>query len=115
MQTETPPPRRRSPADRLVLIVFRNSLETDVLSVLRRSGVGAFTVLPQVLGVGVAGKALRTFPWPGSNMMILAVLARAQATALVRGLASFCGGASARQKGAEIPLRVFVVPCTQAV
>jgi hypothetical protein len=109
-----PSSRRRPEAERLVLIVFRSSLEADVLGVLRRAGVGAFTVLPQVLGIGAAGKALHTFPWPGTNMAILVALARAQATALVRGLVAFRSRASARQKGVEVPLRVFVIPCIQA-
>jgi hypothetical protein len=107
-------PRRRPSAERLVLIVFRSSLETDILGVLRRAGVEAFTVLPQVLGVGTAGKALHAFPWSGTNMVILAALARVQAAALVRALVAFRSRATARQKGAEVPMRVFVVPCIQA-
>jgi hypothetical protein len=109
-----PSSRRRPQAERLVLIVFRSSLETDVLGVLRRAGVDAFTVLPQVLGIGAAGKALHTFPWPGTNMAVLVALTRRQASALVQSLVAFRSRASARQKSVEVPLRVFVIPCIQA-
>jgi hypothetical protein len=47
-------------------------------------------------------------------MVILAALARVQAAALVRALVAFRSRATARQKGAEVPMRVFVVPCIQA-
>ena len=38
-----------------------------------------------------------------------------EAARLVRGLAAFRDTARARQDGATIPLRVFVLPCDQAL
>jgi hypothetical protein len=100
---------------RMVMIVFRNSLEDDVLAVLRGLDVIAYTDLPKVFGVGEAGMAFHSFTWPGFNSMILAALEDSDAARLVRGLAAFRDTARARQDGATIPLRVFVLPCDQAL
>jgi hypothetical protein len=99
----------------MVMIVFRNSLEEDVLSVLRELDVTAYTDLPKVFGVGEAGIAFHSFTWPGFNSMILAALEDRDAARLVRGLVTFHDTARARQDGATIPLRVFVLPCDQAL
>jgi len=99
----------------MVLIVFRSSLEDDVLGVLDHEDVRAFTVLPQTLGVGEAGRALHSFPWPGSNVMILAALDDQRATRLVKRLVAFRDRSAARQRARSIPLRVFVLPCRQAL
>ena len=100
---------------RMVLIVLRSSLEDDVLGLLEREGVTAFTVLPQALGVGEAGPAMHSFPWPGFNLVILAALDDVQATRLVQGITVFRDRAVERQLGATVPLRAFVLPCVQAV
>jgi hypothetical protein len=99
----------------MVMIVFRNSLEKDVLAVLRELDVAAYTDLPKVFGVGEAGMAFHSFTWPGFNSMILAALDDVHASQLVRALENFRDSARARQEGATIPLRVFVLPCTQAI
>jgi hypothetical protein len=99
----------------MVMIVFRNSLEDDVLAVLRALDVVAYTDFPKVFGVGEAGMAFHSFTWPGFNSMILAALEDSDAARLVRGLAAFRDSARARQDGAAIPLRAFVFPCDQAV
>jgi hypothetical protein len=99
----------------MLMIVFRNSLEEEVLGVLRELDVAAYTDLPKVFGVGEAGMAFHSFTWPGFNSMILAALDDPDARQLARALEDFRDAAQARQDGATIPLRVFVLPCTQAV
>jgi hypothetical protein len=99
----------------MVLIVFRSSLEGDVLGALDDAGVEAFTMLPHALGVGEAGRAMHAFPWPGFNSVILAAVAEQQALRLVERLAALHDRSAARQGGAPIPLRVFTLPCVQAV
>jgi hypothetical protein len=99
----------------MVLIAFRSSLEGDVLGALEDVGVGAFTVLPHALGVGEAGRALHAFPWPGFNSVILAAVGEPQALRLVERLVALHDRSAARQGGARIPLRVFTLPCVQAI
>lgn len=98
----------------LVLIIFRSSLEQDLLGVLERERVAAFTVLPEALGVGEAGRAWHAFPWPASNAVVLAALDAPAKERLVAALRAFRDAAANRQREA-IPLRVFAVPCEQAI
>jgi len=99
----------------MVLIVFRSSLETDVLKVLSAAGVHTYTGFPHVLGAGEAGTRLDTFERPGFNSMIVAALSHAEATQLVEKLRHFRDESTSERHGARVPLRVFVLPCSQAV
>ena len=99
----------------MLLIVFRSSLEDDVLRALEGAGVEAFTVLPQALGVGETGRALHSFPWPGFNSVILAALGERQALGLIERLGALRDRSVGRQGSASTALRVFVLPCVQAV
>jgi len=99
----------------MVLIVFRSSLETDVQNVLKAAGVQAYTDFRHVVGVGEAGARLDTFERPGSNSMILAALSHEDATRLVERLRSFRDASTAGRHGVRVPLRAFVLPCSQAI
>jgi nitrogen regulatory protein PII len=99
----------------ILMVVFRNSMEDDVLSLLRSSGVDAFTDLPKVFGVGEAGSAFSSFEWPGSNAMILAALQDEEVEPVVDALRAFRDRLTRAQHGAKVPLRAFVVPCAQAI
>lgn len=99
----------------MLLIVFRSSLESDVLALLRDLRVKAFTNVPEVLGAGEAGIALHSFPWPGSNSMILIALDEREAERVVAAVRGLYDRMASAQRGVSIPLRVFVVPCIQAI
>ncbi len=100
---------------KMIMIVFRSSLEADLLGLLERLGVEAFSRLPEVHGVGVSGEAMRAFPSPAFNSMVLAALEDPEADRVAGALREFCDQGAARQQGAHIPLRVFLLPCTQVV
>jgi hypothetical protein len=99
---------------KMLLVVFRQSLEEDVLTLLSDLNVQAFTESPKVFGVGEAGSAFSSIDWPGHNCMIFSALPDEQAEVVVRRLRSFCDELSQRQHGAKIPLRIFLFPCEQA-
>ena len=99
----------------MVLIVFRSSLETDVLKVLTAAGVKAYTDFRHVVGKGEAGTRLDTFERPGFNSMILVAVGHEEATRLIDRLRSFRDEAAAARHGAPVPLRAFVLPCSQAI
>ena len=99
----------------MLLMVFRSSLERDVLALLRDLRVKAFTDLPEVLGAGEAGVAFHSFPWPGFNSMILIALDEHESLRIVNAMRAFRDRMGRVQHGASIPLRVFVVPCVQAI
>jgi hypothetical protein len=73
----------------IVMIVFRNSLEDDVLAVLRALDVVAHTDFPKVFGVSEADMAFHSLTWPGFNSMLLAALEDSDTAHLVWGLVAF--------------------------
>lgn len=99
----------------MVMIVFRSSLESDVLGVLQASGVSAYTDVRRVVGVGEDGARFDSFEQPGFNSLIVAALDDADASALLVRLRTFRDEAVHRRRGAGVPLRAFVLPCSQAL
>ena len=100
---------------KLLMIVFRESLEGEILKLLKELGVKAFTELPSVVGAGEAGAAFHSFASPGSNSIVLTALAEDHTEQVVKGLRAYRDQLSQRQHGAVIPLRVFILPCEQIV
>ena len=100
---------------KMLLIVFRDSLEDEIVVLLKEFNVKAFTELHKVGGTGETGDAFHSFASPGANSMILTALADDQAERVVEGLKSFRDQLAKQRKGMKIPLRVFVLPCLQVV
>lgn len=100
---------------KMLMIVSRSSLLPDLLGELEALGVTATTQLPEVHGVGAAGAALGAFPSPASNSVVLAALEDEQAEHVAAGVRVFHGRKIAQQRGGQVPLRVFILPCTQVV
>lgn len=100
---------------KMLMVVFRESLEEDIMRVLKELGVKAFTELPSVIGAGEAGAAFHSFATPGANSIVLTALAEEHAEQVVKGLHAYREQLIQRQHGAYIPLRVFVLPCEQVV
>jgi len=99
----------------MVAIIFRQSMETEILAVLRACQVRAFTDIAEVLGAGETGLALHTFSRPGFNSLVLAALAEPEAERMVAALRNFRERTARRQHGASVPLHVFVLPCEQVL
>lgn len=99
----------------MLALVFRKSLEQEVLAVLRACHVRTFTRVPEVWGAGETGLALHTFTRPGFNAMVLAALAEPEASRVVAALRRFRDAASGQRHGAKVPLHVFLLPCAQVL
>ena len=100
---------------KLLLIIFRDSIEEEIQGLLKELDVKAFTELRKVEGRGETGAALHSFTWPGANSMILAALEGDQAELVVGRLKAFRDQRLQQQHGVKIPMRVFVLPCEQVV
>ncbi|OGX13942.1 MAG: hypothetical protein A3K11_06880 [Nitrospirae bacterium RIFCSPLOWO2_12_FULL_63_8] len=100
---------------KMLMIVFRESLEEEVLKLLKELGVKAFTELPSVVGAGEAGAAFHTFALPQTNSIVLTALTDHHAEQVIKGLHAYRDQLTQRQHGAYIPLRVFTLPCEQVV
>ncbi|HME70290.1 MAG TPA: hypothetical protein VKM54_10540 [Myxococcota bacterium] len=99
----------------MLMIVSRSSLLDDLLALLASLGVDASTQLPNVHGAGEAGTARGTFDSPASNAVILAALEEDKASHVLAELEALRNRSAARRAGGKVPLRVFVLPCTQAI
>lgn len=100
---------------KMVLIVFRESLEQEVCGLLNALHVRAFTEITHMGGTGEAGSAFHSFTWPGGNSMIFTALTEDETDRVVEGFKGFRDQRAQQQRGAHLPLRVFVLPCEQAL
>lgn len=97
----------------MVAVVFRQSMETDILAVLRACHVRSFTDIAAVLGAGDTGAALDTFAEPGVNSIVFAALAEQDVQRVVAALRTFRDRALAHRHGSGVPLHIFLLPCEQ--
>ena len=100
---------------KMLMIVFRESLEDDIRGILGKYQVRAFTEMHDVTGTGEAGAAFHSLAWPAFNNMILAALPDGEAVTLIEALTEFRERQGRQQSGAKIPLRVFSLPCDLVV
>lgn len=100
---------------KMLLVIFRASLDADIRQLLQDLNLNAFTEAPKVLGIGEAGQAADTLQQPGFNSLILSALEDDQAGNVIARLKIFRADLSRNQHGAKVPLRVFVLPCEQVV
>ncbi len=100
---------------KMMLLVFRNSLEEEVLHLLKSLEVKAFTEAPEVLGMGEAESAFSSPPARRSNSMILAALKQEQIDGVMGGLKAFRDRLAQEEHDARIPIRVFLLPCEQVI
>jgi hypothetical protein len=100
---------------KMMLLVFRNSLEEEVLHLLKSLEVKAFTEAPEVLGMGETESAFSSSAARRSNSMILAALEQEQADKVVKGLKAFRNQLSQQEQDAKIPIRAFLLPCEQVI
>jgi phage terminase large subunit len=100
---------------KMVLVIFRRSLDQEVRRFLKGLSIKEFTEAPKMFGIGDAEQAVQTFSWPGFHSMIVAGLEEMQAQQVVEELKAFRDYLSSLEAGAKIPLRAFVLPCEQVL
>jgi len=103
-------------AMKILIIVCRDSMISDLEGHLQSNGVTAYTILSNVQGKGVTGRVFGTFLNPDINAIIFAVLPSDQADKAASALKT----AHAERKQAShedkpIPLKVFSFPCEEHV
>jgi hypothetical protein len=99
---------------KLLMIVFRDSIEEDVEEQLHVLGVTAYTRMDKVAGIGSTGYSQARFPGTQDNTVYLAALPDARAAAVVAGFRRFHDETGHHRK-THMPLHVFIVPCEQAL
>jgi len=99
----------------MLIVVFRESLQDEVLTLLQDCDVKAFTLVQNVAGAGETGRVLGSFASPGLNAMLFVVLQKDQAERSVEVLKAFRDGLAEDHPAHKAPIRVFILPCTQVV
>lgn len=101
---------------RTLIIVARDSMLSDLETLLQSNGVTAYTILSNVMGKGVSGRVYGTFLNPDINAVIFAVLPPDQADRAINALkALHAGRKEASPEDKPIPLKVFSFPCEEHV
>jgi len=52
---------------RMVMLIYRHSIDQDIRRLLKELGVSNFTEAPKVLGIGEAGHAIGSLTWPATT------------------------------------------------
>jgi len=100
---------------KMLMIICRDSIEEDVLALLNRHKVRAFTEVRDVSGTGEAGPAFHSLSWPAQNNMIFVALHDQDAARIVAALKEFRDERDNKKRDIKFPLRVFTLPCELAV
>lgn len=74
---------------KMVMVIFRHSLDQDIRRLLKELDVTNFTEAPKVLGIGEAGHAFGSFTWPGHHAIILSAMEELQADRVIEVLKEF--------------------------
>ena len=99
---------------KLLMIVFRDSIEEEVEEQLHALGVTAYTRMDEVAGIGSTGYSQARFPGTQDNTVFLTALPDERAAAVVDGLQRF-HHETGHHRQTHMPLHVFIVPCEQAI
>ena len=98
-----------------LIIVFRDSMLSELEQLLNDNGVNGYTILSNVMGKGVTGRVYGTFLKPSVNSIIFSVLPTDLADRAVSVLQTFHAGRLKAKQGQPVPLKVFTFPCEEHV
>lgn len=99
---------------KMLIIVARDSMLSELEEHLRSNGISAYTIINNVMGKGLTGGVYGTFLKPDSNSIIFSVLPSDQAERTVSALtALYARDLSTR--GQPVPIKVFTLPCEEHV
>ena len=97
---------------KMLMLVFLDSIEEEVLEQLHTLGVTAYTRMDDVAGVGRTGVSHARFPGSQDNTVILTALPDEQAASVIKGLRQFHAHKE-QDRHTHMPLHVFILPCEQ--
>ena len=95
---------------KMLLIVARDSMLSELEALLRENGISAYTIISNVKGTGLTGRVDGAFLKPEINSIIFSVLPSDQADRAVSALT-----APHTAQGQPVPLKVFTLPCEEHV
>src|SRR5689334_1677350 len=96
---------------KMLMMIYKESLEEDVKALLARHEVKAFTEMNELTGMGEGGATLDSLSWPGFNNLVMAAMPDTEADKVIHALKAYREELAKKQGNNKIPLRVFSMPC----
>jgi hypothetical protein len=96
----------------MVMMVFRTSLETDVLPLVEQEEL-PFTRLDGLQGKGVTGSVPGSVTWGGANTVLLLAVPDERLNGFRDRVHKFQDEIQAHPKAIGVPFHIFVLPCIQ--
>jgi len=94
----------------MIMIVYNEAIDLEVMETLEQSGLPNYTVLPEAYGRGMAsGTHLGTDVWPGRNRVLYVAAPEDQAAALMARLRTL------REQYKREGLKAFVMPMEESL
>lgn len=100
---------------KMLTIIFRASLEGQLLELLNKHGVTAYSEIYKVLGMGETERVPGYSAWPGTNSMLIVALPDDRAERLVTELQQFHSNWEYSPDRPKLPIRLFVWDCVQRI
>ncbi len=104
--------------EKLLLITFRQSLEQELARILHEIGIKTYTMISGVSGMGETGAVPGPYDltgWIGANSIIILALNEEQEKLVVEKLKGWHDHLVKQQPSLKIPMRIFVLPCSQVL
>jgi len=96
-------------SEKLVYIIFNDALEPEILDILKKVQVKAYTRWDKVKGVGEAGPHMGDEVWPAWNTMIMSALDSERKESLAKEIKSL------RENFPEQGVRMLVLPFEEII
>jgi len=100
---------------KMMVFIFRESLAEEVHEFLKNQNVSAFTEILSVEGTGEGGRAIGTLNFPGHNSLILTAVPDDEAIRIAGNFTVLRSSLQEAQHGANIPMKLFVLPVEKAI
>jgi nitrogen regulatory protein PII len=98
-----------------LMLIFRSSMIGEVEELLKKVGIGAYTLLNKVEGQGETGNTATSYFYPGSNSVIFAVIPPEQAERAVSALRTYRAARLQATHEKTIPFKLFAFPCEELI
>ena len=96
----------------MVMMVFRTSLEDEVLSWLEQDRL-SYTRIDGVQGKGATGSVPGSVTWGGSNSVVLVALPDDRVAAFRDRVRQYQLELERHPRAGGVPFHIFVLPCLQ--
>ncbi len=100
---------------KMLVLIYRDSLQEKILSLLKNEKIQAYTMIPKVHGTGETGAAFGSFMSQGENSLALLALENEPAHRMIEAFQALRTRLSQYQQGAAVPMRLMVMPCEEII